>query len=319
MNKLDLNRDGEVSADELLSVLKQYDTKKPNTSVDKVIKKLAEGSSKFSSMRDYARSLIKQFDRDSDGIITFTELCDGLLKLKIVVTQQEKQGLMERLDIDRDGKITETEIYRVLLSVDNSSDQVANNAADQTIKKIAAGASKFGGSLSEYVKDLVKKFDRDSDGLLTIQELTDGLKKTGISLNQRDSEVLMNKFDLNRDGEVSADEILKVLQGGNATGPSIDHIILKLAAQGSSFPTMKDYAKSLIRKFDRDSDGIITFQEFCDGLGKMNLNISQSEKQALMDRLDLDRDGRITEKEMYRVLQNADSPHRRLGGLENIV
>ena len=302
MNKLDLNRDGEVSADELLSVLKQYDTKKTNTSADKVIKKLAEGSSKFPSMRDYARALIKQFDRDSDGIITFTELCDGLLKLKIVVTQQEKQGLMERLDIDRDGKITETEMHRVLLSVDNSSDKVANNAADQTIKKIASGASKFGGSLSGYVKDLVKRFDRDSDGLLTIQELTDGLKKMGISLNQRETEVLMNKFDLNRDGEVSADEILRVLQGGNATEPSIDHIILKIAAQGNSFPTMKDYAKSLIKKFDRDSDGIITFQELCEGLGKMNLNVSPSEKQALMDRLDIDRDGRITEKELYRVL-----------------
>ena len=65
---------------------------------------------------------------------------------------------------------------------------------------------------------------------------------------------------------------------------------------------MKDYAKSLIRKFDRDSDGIITFQELCDGLVKMNFNISISEKQALMDRLDIDRDGRITEKEIYRVL-----------------
>jgi Ca2+-binding EF-hand superfamily protein len=77
---------------------------------------------------------------------------------------------------------------------------------------------------------------------------------------------------------------------------------LKLAAQGNSFPTMKDYAKSLIRKFDRDSDGIITFQELCDGLSKMNLNVSMQEKQALMERLDIDRDGRITEKELYRVL-----------------
>jgi Ca2+-binding EF-hand superfamily protein len=41
---------------------------------------------------------------------------------------------------------------------------------------------------------------------------------------------------------------------------------------------MKDYAKSLIRKFDRDNDGIITFQELCDGLSKMNLNVSISEK-----------------------------------------
>ena len=59
MNKLDLNRDGEVSGDELLTVLRQYDTKKSNPGVDKVIRKLAEGSSKFPSMRDYARHLIK--------------------------------------------------------------------------------------------------------------------------------------------------------------------------------------------------------------------------------------------------------------------
>jgi calcium-binding protein CML len=226
---------------------------------------------------------------------------------------------MNRLDIDRDGKITEHEMFRVLLSASDSNDAASNSTADQTIKKIAAGATKFGGSLSEYVKDLVRKFDRDSDGLLTIQELTDGLKKMGVNLNQKDSETLMNKFDLNRDGEVSADEILKVLQGGTPSGPSVDHIILKLAAQGSSFPTMKDYAKSLIRKFDRDNDGIITFTELCDGLSKMDLKVSMQEKQALMDRLDIDRDGRITEKEMYRVLQNAESPHKRLGGITNIV
>ena len=90
---------------------------------------------------------------------------------------------MERLDIDRDGKITETEMHRVLLSVDNNADSSSNNAADQTIKKIASGATKFGGSLNDYVKDLVRKFDKNSDGLLTIQELTEGLKKMGISLN----------------------------------------------------------------------------------------------------------------------------------------
>jgi hypothetical protein len=73
--------------------------------------------------------------------------------------------------------------------------------------------------------------------------LADGLKKMGLGLSQKDTEALMNKFDLNRDGEVSADEILKVLQGGNSTGPSVDHILLKLASQGNQFSTLKEYAK----------------------------------------------------------------------------
>jgi Ca2+-binding EF-hand superfamily protein len=38
-----------------------------------------------------------------------------------------------------------------------------------------------------------------------------------------------------------------------------------------------------------------------------------------MDRLDIDRDGRITEKELYRVLQNAEAPSKRLGGVGTIV
>jgi Ca2+-binding EF-hand superfamily protein len=37
---------------------------------------------------------------------------------------------------------------------------------------------------------------------------------------------------------------------------------------------MKDYARFLIKKLDRDSDGIITFNELCDGLTKMSINVS---------------------------------------------
>jgi Ca2+-binding EF-hand superfamily protein len=75
----------------------------------------------------------------------------------------------------------------------------------------------------------------------------------------------MFKLDLNRDGEVSANEILSVLTStglGGAVGnlnSSIDKLIYRLAAGAKSFSSMKDYVKSLIKKFDRDNDGIITF------------------------------------------------------------
>jgi len=85
----------------------------------------------------------------------------------------------------------------------------------------------------------------------------------------------MKKLDLNRDGEVSGDEILQVLNSINggqvASGGSVDQIINKLLAGSKGFASMRDYCKNLIRKFDRDNDGIITFKELTDGLSKMGI------------------------------------------------
>lgn len=90
MNKLDLNRDGEISSEELLKILQFTDTKltksQLNSSLDQVIQKLLEGSSKFASMKEYARHLIRKFDNNSDGIINFQELCEGLSRMNIIVT-----------------------------------------------------------------------------------------------------------------------------------------------------------------------------------------------------------------------------------------
>jgi Ca2+-binding EF-hand superfamily protein len=120
-------------------------------------------------------------------------------------------------------------MFRVLSqgSPSGGSSNASHDAiADATIKKIAAGANKF-GSMQEYVRDLVRRFDRNSDGLLSIGELTDGLKKIGITLNSLEVQALMKRLDLNRDGEVSADEILTVL-GGSAQSSSIEKVIQKL-------------------------------------------------------------------------------------------
>jgi Ca2+-binding EF-hand superfamily protein len=139
--------------------------------------------------------------------------------------------------------------------------------------------------MSDYVRDLVRKFDRNSDGYLSLQELTDGLGKIGIYLTQPEIRALMTRMDLNRDGEVSAEEILNVLtSSSNYGGPvgqlnsSIDAVIDKLAAGAKGFPTIKDYARSLIKKFDRDNDGIITFQELCDGLQRLNISVTMQDK-----------------------------------------
>jgi len=91
-------------------------------------------------------------------------------------------GLMKKLDIDADGEITEVELANALHSVDT---EMINEAVETALKKIASGAT-GSSNLRDYVKDLVRKFDHNGDGLLTFEELSDGLAKIHIYLNQRE-------------------------------------------------------------------------------------------------------------------------------------
>lgn len=222
MNKLDLNRDGEISSDELLKILQSTDTKltksQLNNSLDQLIQKLLEGSSKFASMKEYARHLIRKFDNNSDGIINFQELCEGLSRMNIIVTNQEKAGLMKKLDIDRDGQITEKEMLFVLAGSQNNnrSPLISNNSGliEKVLMKIANGADDV-NNMRQYSQTLIRKFDRDNDGFISINELTSGLRTMGIFLTPEERDALMNKFDTNKDGNISDAEIYNVLSSIN--------------------------------------------------------------------------------------------------------
>ena len=138
------------------------------------------------------------------------------------------------------------------------------DAVETAIKKIAAGGEDY-PSMREYVKALIKKFDNNSDGLITFQELSDGLKKIQIFLSQREKQALMEKLDLNRDGEISAEELLKILKNTDSRlnnyqlSTSVDSVIKRLLDGSEKFNNLRDYARNLIKKFDNNSDGIISF------------------------------------------------------------
>lgn len=99
----------------------------------------------------------------------------------------------------------------------------------------------------------MRRFDENHDGLITVSELVEGLRKMGIFLSAREKQALMNKLDLNRDGEISQEELFKVLNSSSTTlsnkalTSSIDHVIKTLADGANSFPSMREYAKHLIR------------------------------------------------------------------------
>jgi Ca2+-binding EF-hand superfamily protein len=162
-------------------------------------------------MRDYSRTLIRKFDRDGDGYISINELTQGLRTMGIFLTPEEREAIMSKFDNNRDGNISDQEIYKVLSSVDTRQlAEMAKESAEVALKKLASGAEDY-GSMKDYVKFLIKRFDYDGDGIITFNELCEGIKSIHIFLTLKERQALMRALDLNYDGELSQEELYKVL------------------------------------------------------------------------------------------------------------
>lgn len=132
---------------------------------------MVSGAESFAGLRDYAKHLIKQFDDNQDGVISFEELCRGLVSLGINLSVREMLVLMKKIDLNRDGHINDEELYKAMKQSTNTIPQaILPQVMDQTIKKIASGADDF-SNMKEYAQNLIKKFDRNSDGIISFKEL----------------------------------------------------------------------------------------------------------------------------------------------------
>lgn len=287
------------------------------------MRKLIKAGSDYSSLRDWSKALIRKFDQDMDGIISFQELCDGLKSMEINLALKERVALMKKLDMNRDGEISDTELYKALSSVE----QVVNReVVDSALRKIVSGSADY-ANLKEYTKSLIKRFDGNQDGFISITELAEGLRRMGISLNSREVAAMMDKLDLDKNGEVSQEELYKVLLGYemlgqpriNAAQVSVDQALKKLASGAETFTSMREYVKFLIKQFDSNNDGIINFEELNSGLRSLGINLNQIEAQALMKKLDLNRDGRITDDELLKIMQGQQSEVLPPGQLNQVV
>jgi hypothetical protein len=57
---------------------------------DLILKKIASGAEDHKSMKDYVKFLMKKFDGNSDGILTFDELISGMKQIHINLSLKEK-------------------------------------------------------------------------------------------------------------------------------------------------------------------------------------------------------------------------------------
>ena len=158
--------------------------------------------------------LFNKFDINKDGAVSFKELREGLMSLNVHLSDNEIHALFHRLDADRDGNITQEELYNAILTKEkytkNPNILQSKVNTDHVLRLIRKGASKY-ASLREYVDALVSKFDIDGDGMISFDELTEGLKAIDIKISDKEKLALMRELDRDRDGAIAKPELYNAL------------------------------------------------------------------------------------------------------------
>jgi Ca2+-binding EF-hand superfamily protein len=83
---------------------------------------------------------------------------------------------------------------------------------------------------------------------------------------------------------------------------SLDWVIEKIMKKGKGYPSLQEYVIDLMKKLDRNGDGVISFEEFSSGLKNLDIFITDHEEHTLMRRFDSNNDNKISMEEFYNTL-----------------
>ncbi|KAI6679328.1 hypothetical protein NL676_033209 [Syzygium grande] len=157
--------------------------------------------------RTELRRVFATFDRNGDGHITREELRESLRGLRISVSDAEVEEAVTESDANGDGRIDLDEFCGLLESV--SAVGKAGGGGD------GGGANGESGGEAE-LKEAFDVFDRDGDGVITVEELGRVLSSLGMSEGKRAEacEEMIRKVDVDGDGMVNFDEFKRMMRGG---------------------------------------------------------------------------------------------------------
>jgi len=137
-------------------------------------------------------------------------------------------------------------------------------------------------------------FDSDGGGEIDSSEFRELMRSLGFNLSEEEAAEKLKILDEDNNGTISRDEFV-AWQTLNLSKSNDDLSVEELVDQ-------------LFEIFDSDNDGeggdgVITVQEFRDGLNRFNAGLSDEEVAMLLQELDEDGSGTIEKKEFKEMLE----------------
>ncbi|MBA0710259.1 hypothetical protein Golax_025246, partial [Gossypium laxum] len=150
------------------------------------------------------KRVFSTFDKNGDGFITKQELRESLKNIRMFMTESEVEEMVVKLDANGDGLIDFDEFRILCKAIDDDDD--------------GGGGEEFErlGEEGEILKEAFDVFDRDKDGLITVEELGSVLCSLGLKEGDKieDCKAMIRKVDIDGDGMVNFDEFKTMMKNG---------------------------------------------------------------------------------------------------------
>merc|ERR1711994_1124026 len=292
-DRLDIDGDGEITYDELVAGL---------------------GGEYTANEID---AIFAMGDTDQDGHISFLEFskimlpsCQEALNKfwKCFKTVTNVKDAFKKFDADGDGQISRQEVMQgasasglklsseevdtlfILGDKDNNGQIDFSEFAEIMIPSAPERIAKLKKCFRNRseIESAFKRFDTNKDGAISYDELRAGLSCSGINFNEMEVETCFAVADRDCDGEVSLSEFVSMLSSSNISGGAVEKFYNFCVGVAFNF-------------IDANRDGAISFQELTTALRQQNF--SDQEIHTIFTLADHDNDGEVSLNELLRALR----------------
>ncbi|XP_022730842.1 calmodulin-like protein 3 [Durio zibethinus] len=143
------------------------------------------------------------FDKNGDGFITKNELRESLKNIRLFMTDKEVEEMVVKVDANGDGLIDFDEFCILCQAMDGHDQEGVRRGQDGN------GVGDGEGEL----KEAFDVFDKDKDGLISVEELGSVLCSLGLKEGKKteDCKAMIREVDLDGDGMVNFDEFKRMM------------------------------------------------------------------------------------------------------------